>query len=244
MNDNNDIDSLCSVELPIAHEGVTPPTPRIVVEVPPQTNVQQSDSNTQTAGQHLQIPTFTFSTIDDAGSIHSWTSEDKLVSGSRLEIREESKEPKSDYRPHSVLSFLQRPISALSRASSSLSARAKLALSRHSPHSFNFPPNKRVRSLVEKFVRSVRVRPEAQKEDDNISESSVSLADPDGSVHSHTIRKKLTESDFGDSGSENDDDRPSGLRRRFSLRYPRRRKGRMKCSCHYHIDPHGMFVCV
>ena len=106
-------------------------------------------------------------------------------------------------RPRSVLSMLRRPLSAISRPFSVLSSRAKSALSNRSTGVFTLPTNVRVRALVRKFVE--KARGSRRKDVDAESIDSLStLADPDRSVHSHSIKKKLDSlagSTYGDYNS-------------------------------------------
>lgn len=134
-------------------------------------------------------------------------------------------------RPHSVLSLLQGPLSALSRPLSNLSSRAKSALSNRSTSLFTLPANVRVRALLHRFVR--KTRGNRHKTDDSDSTDSLStISDPEGSVHSRSIKKKLDSL----AGSEYGDDDEG--KKRWRVRCPKLSAQR-RPTCNYFIDPHG-----
>ena len=135
-------------------------------------------------------------------------------------------------RPRSVLSMLRRPLSAISRPFSVLSSRAKSALSNRSTGVFTLPTNVRVQALVRKFVE--KARGSRRKDVDAESIDSLStLADPDRSVHSHSIKKKL-DSLAGSTYGDYDE----GGKKRCRVRCPRV-SYQWKPTCNYFIDPHG-----
>ena len=135
-------------------------------------------------------------------------------------------------RPHSVLSMLRRPLSTISRPFSVLSSRAKSALSNRSTGVFTLPTNVRVRALVQKFAE--KARGSRRKDVDTESTDSLStLADPDRSVHSHSIKKKL-DSLAGSTYGDYDE----GGEKRYRVRCPRV-SYQWKPTCNYFIDPHG-----
>ena len=141
-------------------------------------------------------------------------------------------------RPHSVLSILRRPLSAISRPFSNLSSRAKSALSNRSTNLFTLPANVRVRALLHRFAR--KARGSRRKDDDNDSTDSLStISDPEGSVHSRSIKKKLDSL----AGSEYGDDDDGG-KKRWRVRCPKLTTQR-RPTCNYFIDPHGrMAACL
>ena len=134
-------------------------------------------------------------------------------------------------RPHSVLSIFRGPLSALSRPLSNLSSRAKSALSNRSTSLFTLPANVRVRALLHRFVR--KTRGNRRKTDDSDSTDSLStISDPEGSVHSRSIKKKLDSL----AGSEYGDDDEG--KKRWRVRCPKLSTQR-RPTCNYFIDPHG-----
>ena len=135
-------------------------------------------------------------------------------------------------RPHSVLSMLRRPLSTISRPFSVLSSRAKSALSNRSTGIFTLPTNVRVRALVRKFAD--KARGSRRKDVDSESIDSLStLADPDRSVRSHSIKKKL-DSLAGSRYGDYDE----GGKKRWRVRCPRV-SCHWKPTCNYFINPHG-----
>ena len=195
---------------------------------------------------HTQVPTFQISVEDcttsdeellETGSNRggSGMESGSNLGSSRMETRSNLGGGESGThgsRPHSVLSMLRRPLSTISRPFSVLSSRAKSALSNRSTGVFTLPTNVRVRALIQKFVD--KARNTRRKDVDTESIDSLStLADPDRSVRSHSIKKKL-DSLAGSEYGDYDEDR----KKRWRVRCPQV-SYQWKPTCNYFIDPHG-----
>ena len=205
-----EINSLHSVDIPLpnaVNDTLTPPptitqadSPRTTPSVDHLTSAGRSTASTGQAT--LQIPTFQLH-VEDC---------DATVEGGGGGTGE---------RPRSVRSFLHRPLSALSRATSALSVRSSTIR--------NLPAS--MKALVQRFADRARGR---HFSNDDRSDTS-SITDPEASIHSGSIKKKL-ESLAGSEYEYNEHDK----KRRRRLKCPTPNCSRL--TCNYYIDPHGKMV--
>ena len=205
-----EISSLCSLDIS-SRVSLSPPAP------PPYQPPSGVHSPPSEHHLGLQVPTFQFDSDDE---LESGTNS-QVNAHTILDIHEPSKD-----RPKSVLSFLHRPISAISRAKSALSTRSTTIR--------NLPAN--MKQLIHKFANKARGR--RNSSDDDLS--SLSISDPEGSINSASIKKRLDSlagSEYWDGESE------QHQMKKWRLRCPKAVTNRLRGSrptCNYYVDPHGM----
>ena len=244
--ENMDIDSLCSEDMPLPP---TPPPPHHppTITINSDTHPLSPEVRVTNARPQLQVPAFHM-TVEEVDGNTSDDTEPNSVSASQLRVGGRSGEE----RPKSVLSiFKGNPFSIITRPLSSLSRRAKSALSNHSTKAFTLPSNIRVRALVRKFTSKVKSKQHADDSEDEFSDASSYVSNREGSVCSHTLKKKLDSlagSEYGDSESEGEGGgafRIRGKKRKWHFLCPKSVRNKMKvlkkktCTCNYYIDPHG-----
>ena len=198
------------------------PTPQIQVQL------TTPDLNRSTL---LQVPSFHVTVEDTDGS----ASEGEMGPESSSRAHGSAGgQPEMPTRPKSVLSIFGRPLS-----------RAKSALSRVSIRSTRLQNlSSKMKSRILGLANRAKKKRQDEEDRDDLASSCSSLTDPETSIHSAEIKRKLKEEYLAGSDSENEENGVATGKKRRGFQCPRVIRNKLRncncqLTCNYFIDPYG-----